>query len=533
MDRALPLSLLVALFLLTYSVASAKETLEANEGLCTAAVRIDDICPTFQKIFDKFESYSDRISELERKVELDAKKIVALELELKVVKTGFEKCLCDSDPDPLSDFDRIFADNVIARYNFEKNVEDSSGNGHHGSASGGVTYVSQGVAGVAASFQGKQKISVESLRNFKWGSSFSVSVWFKRTGEWSNYQGIVSSGYYSTGSWELRMGREMSGQKLGGGVVTADSQKTWNYGDILATQNEWHHVAMTYDGAELSYYLDNVRQEGDRTCCSGDILIKNTPVTIGQAGVGTSNEYFYGLIDELTIFSKVLGAKEISTIYNTQNSRKCSDPSLIAYFPFDGSYNDESCYKRHGKPVGGVSLTSSRSNYVSGGSAQFSGGKVVVDVLSGYNWGDKFTVSVWFKRTRTSGYQGIVSNGYYTQGSWEIRMGEEYSGQMLRGGVVTKQSKKPWDYKYLKAALHKWHHVAMVYDGSRLLFYLDNVKQKGDDTCCSGDMLARDNPLYIGAAGDREYFHGYIDELKLFSRALSASEVSKIYKEYA
>jgi len=220
MDRALPFSLLVALFLLTYSVASAKETSGAKEGLCTAAVRIDDICPTFQKVFDTFESYSERISELERKVELDSKKIVALELELKVVKTGFEKCSCDSDPDPIG------------------------------------------------------------------------------------------------------------------------------------------------------------------------------PI--------------------------------------------CSDPSLIAYFPFDGSYNDESCYKRHGKPVGGV--TFSRSNYVSGGSAQFSGrGKVNVDLLSGYNWGDKFTVSVWFKRTATSGYQGIVSNGYGNLGSWEIRMGTEFSGQMLGGGVMTKK----------------------------------------------------------------------------------------------
>ncbi|XP_070545045.1 uncharacterized protein [Ptychodera flava] len=514
--RALSVWLVLAL---STSVRT-QNVLETEGRLCsyTLTESLDDgRCPPLRQILSDHE-----------------KRIAALEEELQAIR---RECPCNPNvDDPLTPLDQILADHVIAHYNFEGNVKDISGNDHHGNAIGGVTYVSGEVSGQAASFNGNQKINVDSLRNFNWGSSFSVSLWFKRTGEWSNYQGIVSNGYHSTGSWEIRMGREMSGQMLGGGVNTANSPQTWNYVNLLAQQNTWHHVVMTYDGETLNYYLDNKKQAGDQTCCHGDMLIKDTPLTIGQAGVGKSNEYFYGLVDEVVIFNKVLSPDDVRVIFDAQNPNECADPSLIAYFPFDDSYNDESCHGRPGAAVGGVTI--SGADGISGNSAFFAGnGKVDVALLGGYRWGSQFTVSVWFKRTGGWGsYQGIVSNGYHSHGSWEIRMGRENSGQMLGGGVVTSDSARTWDYVHLTASQNQWHHVAMVYDGSHLKFYLDNVEQDGAASCCHGDMIPRDNPLTIGKSGagmNGEYFYGYIDEVKIFSRALSESEVAQIYLSFA
>ena len=42
------------------------------------------------------------------------------------------------------------------------------------------------------------------------------------------------------------MGRENNGQMLGGGVVTGDSPVTWDYENLIASTNDWHHVVMTY-----------------------------------------------------------------------------------------------------------------------------------------------------------------------------------------------------------------------------------------------------------------------------------------------
>jgi len=102
---------------------------------------------------------------------------------------------------------------------------------------------------------------------------------------------------------------------------------------------------------------------------------------------------------------------------------------------------------------------------------------------------------------------------------------------MLGGGVITSDSSKVWDYAHLIASQNHWHHVAMVYDGTQLNYYLDNVKQTGNDLCCSGDLIPSEKPLIIGANGEgTENFYGYIDELKIFSRALTFSEVSDIYE---
>ena len=41
--------------------------------------------------------------------------------------------------------------------------------------------------------------------------------------------------------------------------------------------------------------------------------------------------------------------------------------------------------------------------------------------LANYDWGGKMTVSFLFKRTWTQGYMGMVSNGFNTEGTFEIR----------------------------------------------------------------------------------------------------------------
>lgn len=191
--------------------------------------------------------------------------------------------------------------------------------GHNAVQVGTVTLAANsGVNNGAAFFNGQSKLRVASLNGYVWGSQFSVSVWFKRTGQRGNYQGIINNGYYSSGSWEIRMGRESSGQMLGGGVLTPNSGGAWDY-RTTASFNHWHHVVMTYDGATLNYYLDTVQQKGKSKCCRANILTKQTDVVIGQAGHGMSREFFYGYIDEVKLFKKALTADEVKDLYQLKN----------------------------------------------------------------------------------------------------------------------------------------------------------------------------------------------------------------------
>ncbi|XP_030851646.1 uncharacterized protein LOC115918963 [Strongylocentrotus purpuratus] len=202
---------------------------------------------------------------------------------------------------------------LIAYFPFEGDAADSSGNNRDGTSTGAVTYAN-GKCGQAASFDGASKIDVQSLANFAWGDEFSVSVWFKRTGQWGNYQGIVNNGYGTNGGWEIRMGRENSGQMLGGSVFET-ATGPWDYQNLVGAQNTWNHVVMTYDDSTLRYYLNGEQQTATNpACCNGPIPTRNNPVTIGQAGFGTTVEYFHGLIDEVKIYGRVLSAAEIQNM---------------------------------------------------------------------------------------------------------------------------------------------------------------------------------------------------------------------------
>ena len=229
---------------------------------------------------------------------------------------------------------------LLAYYSFDTGTAaDMSGNHRDGSIEGnGVKFVDQGVSGKAAHFDGKSRIVVSAFRSFAWGRHFSVSVWFQRDpSALNNYQGIVNNGYYKHGSWEIRMGREMSGTAVGGGVCTIGHDKTWDVSHLSARVNVWNHVALVYDGETVEFYLNGERSSDEND--HGDIKAAANDVVIGQAGEGTTREYFTGLIDEVKIFSRSLSHDEVLDIFRTtpHNGGHCENGAKHTHCNKDGS----------------------------------------------------------------------------------------------------------------------------------------------------------------------------------------------------
>ena len=67
---------------------------------------------------------------------------------------------------------------------------------------------------------------------------------------------------------------------------------------------------MVYDGARVHFYLNGI-PEPHATNDVGLMLVRDTPVVIGQAGPGKLNEFFVGLIDEVKLYSRALQPMEI------------------------------------------------------------------------------------------------------------------------------------------------------------------------------------------------------------------------------
>lgn len=63
----------------------------------------------------------------------------------------------------------------------------------------------------------------------------------------------------------------------------------------------WHHVAGTYDGANVKLYVDGILKK--TTPATGNLSIAGNPLTVGNQNGG--GEEFYGKIDEIRV-SKVV-----------------------------------------------------------------------------------------------------------------------------------------------------------------------------------------------------------------------------------
>lgn len=73
-----------------------------------------------------------------------------------------------------------------------------------------------------------------------------------------------------------------------------------------------------------------------------------------------------------------------------------------------------------------------------------------------------------------------------------------------------------------------WHHIVGVYDGARVYIYIDNSRTRGDGT--NRTIRATDGDLTIGSSPNfGNDFAGQIDEVKIFSTAFSAAQVTAMY----
>lgn len=79
----------------------------------------------------------------------------------------------------------------------------------------------------------------------------------------------------------------------------------------------------------------------------------------------------------------------------------------------------------------------------------------------------------------------------------------------------------------------------MTYDGSTISFY-HNSHLKLTDSSCYGNILSKNSDVAMGHTKKEErgrrwevedvYFEGYLDEVKLFKKALTAQLVARLYQ---
>ncbi|MFN8534988.1 MAG: LamG domain-containing protein [Dehalococcoidia bacterium] len=139
-----------------------------------------------------------------------------------------------------------------------------------------------------------------------------------------------------------------------------------------------------------------------------------------------------------------------------------------------------------------------------------------------------FTVAAWVRRLSTGVYHSIFDSGNQANEWWFF----------IADGGVGKDNKLGFGERglievYSSAAIldSSWHHVAVTKNGNgagNLTFYFDGAAA---GTASVGAVTAPSGPAHIGILDDGAFlapFDGGIDELRLYNRALAATEVARL-----
>jgi hypothetical protein len=154
-------------------------------------------------------------------------------------------------------------------------------------------------------------------------------------------------------------------------------------------------------------------------------------------------------------------------------------------------------------------------------SASFDGSSdYITGTVSGLNTLSAFSTSCWFR------YQGSLGGATHIAlsgaGTWYAWLRNTTTIQYATQGTNVK------DFTISTINDSTWYHLAIVHDGTSATLYL-NGSSLGTQTVNSVPSTAG-NSFNIGRFTTGSYYwNGYLDEVALFNRALTSSEVSNIY----
>ena len=184
-------------------------------------------------------------------------------------------------------------------------AEDSSGNGHDGELVGGPKWVN-GKFGDALQFAGSSQVKMPMGEAFDL-VTWTLVGWYKGTPTADKWQGIM--GKPNTGSRNYALiylnasGALRAEFTAGAGNWRAVNSKTG------VNDDEWHHVAGTYDQKKLRVWVDGVPEAEALETAKPSVQIDNF-FSIGTSGGHKCN----GIVDDVGLFSVGLEEGDIKRI---------------------------------------------------------------------------------------------------------------------------------------------------------------------------------------------------------------------------
>jgi hypothetical protein len=359
----------------------------------------------------------------------------------------------------------------------------------------------------------------------------SLSNALTTTGDFTLLSGTLSNGTSNVtvgGSWKNQGGVFTPGT----GTVNLNGTATTN---VLQT-GQYHFNNLTISGSGMWTMSDRLWVDNTLTMTNGTLNQSAGNYSVRAGAINkTAGTLTGGGSLVLTSASASTVTMNSSSIANFRVDSP-TDASLLGYWRLDGDQGttavDSGPNAFNGTYTGGVAPTTSVSSTVAidnPGAAAFGGSNGYINVPDNASerlTGD-FTISLWVYRAgATSDWVRMVGKGDSTNRNYGVWYGPSVGYQVLfqqynssGGAVLQAQSAGT-------IPAGAWTHVAVTQTGTTGRIYINGVL---DGTATrSGTPATSADPLTFGYAGFHTYHYGSMDEVRMYTRALSASEIAKL-----
>lgn len=209
---------------------------------------------------------------------------------------------------------------LLAWYQFEQNADDSAGT-NNGTVMGGMVYTAGKITddgqAYAADPNGTNYVELTTDAYPKGGfgdglDAFTYSCWVNLDpGEGGIILGEFNDGSttglrFSINSVENDISVYM--RQEGGSSINPRSS-------ALATDSQWHHVAVTYDGSEMKIYVDGSWRTTSTRTLTNFVDWQRPLVLLAVNSRGSINDRFTGQVDDLKIYNYAFTSAEIAQAY--------------------------------------------------------------------------------------------------------------------------------------------------------------------------------------------------------------------------